>query len=379
MAIFKRGKVYWFHFYWNGEHIQRSTRQGNPRVARQIEAGYKTALAKGEVGIIERKPAPPLKDFAQRFLDNAAIGRRQAPRATTLDFYAGCLTQMLQYAPLASARLNAISPELVERYIKHRLQRVSPTRTNHDLRTLRRLLHVAGEMGLINRVPKITLLQGEHERDFVLSPAQEGIYMSMAPEPLRSAAAVMLGSGLRVSEVVALEWGDVHLEPVNGARFGYLHVRSGKSRNAKRNVPLTSAIRVMLGGRKALATTPWVFADEQGTGPLSTSTVSHQHTELRRKLRFPEGFVLHSLRHSMLTRLGAAGTDAFTIKRIAGHSSVIVSEKYIHPTPESMERAFERLEGYNAQAAKSLPEGQKMLEAATVSATVAGDGNSTKQ
>jgi hypothetical protein len=107
MAIFKRGKVYWYHFYFNGEHIQKSTKQGNPRVARQVEAACKTALAKGEVGIMERKPAPALKDFAQRFLDNAAIGRRQAPRATTLGFYAGCLTQMLQYAPLASARVNA--------------------------------------------------------------------------------------------------------------------------------------------------------------------------------------------------------------------------------------------------------------------------------
>jgi len=66
---------------------------------------------------------------------------------------------------------------------------------------------------------------------------------------------------------------------------------------------------------------------------------------------------------------GRFGADAFSIKRIAGHSSVIISEKYIHPTPESLERAFERLEEYNA---KSLPEGPKLLEAATVSATAVG-------
>jgi len=51
MAIFKRGKKYWFHFVFKGEHIQRSTKQGNPRIARQIEAAYKTKLAKGEVGL----------------------------------------------------------------------------------------------------------------------------------------------------------------------------------------------------------------------------------------------------------------------------------------------------------------------------------------
>ena len=56
MSIFKRGNVYWYHFLFNGEHIQKSTKQGNPRTARQIEAAYRTALAKGEVGIKSGKP-----------------------------------------------------------------------------------------------------------------------------------------------------------------------------------------------------------------------------------------------------------------------------------------------------------------------------------
>ena len=46
----------------------------------------------------------------------------------------------------------------------------------------------------------------------------------------------------------------------------------------------------------------------------------------------------------MLTRLGEAGVDAFTIKRIAGHSSITVSESYVHPSTDAMERAFARLE-----------------------------------
>jgi hypothetical protein len=60
MSIYKRGKKYSYHFWFNGDHIQESTKQGNPRVARQIEAAHRTALAKGEVGIFERKPAPIL-------------------------------------------------------------------------------------------------------------------------------------------------------------------------------------------------------------------------------------------------------------------------------------------------------------------------------
>jgi integrase len=88
--------------------------------------------------------------------------------------------------------------------------------------------------------------------------------------------------------------------------------------------------------------------------------------KLRRALKLPEGFVLHSLRHTFLTRLDACGADAFSITRIVGHSSVTISEKYIHPTPESVERVFERLEEYNT---RSLKEGPKLLEAATASVT----------
>jgi hypothetical protein len=61
----------------------------------------------------------------------------------------------------------------------------------------------------------------------------------------------------------------------------------------------------------------------------------------------PEDFVVHSLRHTMLTRLGLLGVDAFTIMKIAGQSSITISQRYVHPLPESVERAFEKLEAAN--------------------------------
>ncbi len=41
---------------------------------------------------------------------------------------------------------------------------------------------------------------------------------------------------------------------------------------------------------------------------------------------------------------GESGVDVFTIMRLAGHSSIVVSQRYVHPTPEAAERAFERLQ-----------------------------------
>src|SRR5947209_2693673 len=46
MAIFKRGRVYWFHFTFNGQHIQESTKHGNRQVARQMEADRRSQLAR---------------------------------------------------------------------------------------------------------------------------------------------------------------------------------------------------------------------------------------------------------------------------------------------------------------------------------------------
>jgi hypothetical protein len=60
--------------------------------------------------------------------------------------------------------------------------------------------------------------------------------------------------------------------------------------------------------------------------------------------------------------------DAFTIMRIAGHSSIVVSQRHIHLTPEAVERAFERLQ-LSGDFAGIEP---KRLPPATVSATLAG-------
>jgi hypothetical protein len=51
MTGFKRGSGYKYHFVVDGVHIQRSTRQGNLRVAIEMEAAHRTRLAKDEGSI----------------------------------------------------------------------------------------------------------------------------------------------------------------------------------------------------------------------------------------------------------------------------------------------------------------------------------------
>lgn len=82
--------------------------------------------------------------------------------------------------------------------------------------------------------------------------------------------------------------------------------------------------------------------------------VRHLRAELRQGLNLPSDFVIHCLRHTYGTRLGEGGADAFMIMRLVGHSSVTVSQRYVHPTPENLERAVERLEPLNVGAAERL-------------------------
>lgn len=182
MSISKRGRVYWYHFWFNGEHIQRSTRRGNPRVARQVEAAHKTALADGEVGLTERKPAPTLREFEKRFIDS--VKTRCAEKPETVRFYQAKMSRLLEFTPMADARRDRIDEGMIESFVQHRRKTVSPASVNRELATLRRALRLAHEWKVIDRVPRIRLLPGERNRESVLTHAQARNYLQFSPQPL---------------------------------------------------------------------------------------------------------------------------------------------------------------------------------------------------
>src|SRR5215831_13838928 len=110
MAVYKRGKIWWYKFNWNGETIRESTKQGNKRVAEQMEATHKTSLAKGEVGLRDRKPAPTLREFAEAdFLP--FVRATFASKLKTLKYYEYGVKSLLAFEKLANSRLDAITGE----------------------------------------------------------------------------------------------------------------------------------------------------------------------------------------------------------------------------------------------------------------------------
>jgi integrase len=352
MAIYKRGDTYWYEFQFNGERIQESAQTRNKEAARKIEAAHRVRLALGEAGIQDRPPAPTLAEFAPRF--ESAIKTLCADKPATVSFYQQKIRRLLTDRQLSAARLNTIDEALIDGYKQRRTREesrrkmpLSPASVNRELATLRRLLRLAQEWRVIDRVPRIRLLRGEREREFVFD-RPERLYLEAAhayPD-LRDVATILIDTGLRIGECLKLEWSDVRLEPAEGARHGYLTVRRKNAKNSKaRNVPLTARGVEVLRRRNPVGR-GLVFHRRRWTAVYQT-WLNEQHGTIRNLLKLPADCVPHSFRHTYGTRLGETGADAFTIMRLMGHSTVAVSQRYVHTTPEAMENAVSRMEAYN--------------------------------
>jgi integrase len=210
----------------------------------QMEAAHRTSLAKGEVGIREKKKAPTFGEFADEQFLPWAESTFSAKRKTWL-YYRNGVRRLKGYAPLVSSSLDdAKLGEKVPGYVAHRqAKRLQVASINRELQVLRRLLHLAVEWGFVEQSPKIKMLSGEQHREFVLSQEEEAKYLAVASEPLASVATVLADTGMRPEECYRLQW--EYVTWVNG-RHGSLFVTHGKTAAARRSLPMTPRVRALL-------------------------------------------------------------------------------------------------------------------------------------
>jgi integrase len=88
---------------------------------------------------------------------------------------------------------------------------------------------------------------------------------------------------------------------------------------------------------------------------VESPSLKKQHSKALR-LSGARAFVLYSRRHTFLTRLGESGCDAWTLARIAGHSSVGISSGYVHPGEDAVLAAMSRLRGHKIGHSGELPD-----------------------
>jgi len=358
--------VYWYKFMWNGQLVRESTKQGNDKVARQMEAAHRTSLAKGEVGIRERKITPSLSDFCtDRFEPWAKATFEENARKSWLWYRTG-IRSLLSSKQLAGSPLDKITGETASEFASFRLgKRLQISTVNSSLRVLRSILHRAVEWEVLQTVPKIKLLPGERHRDRVVTREEEAKYLAAAREPLASIAAVLADTGLRPEECFRLRWESIAW--VNG-RHGALLVTHGKTAAARRVLPMTPRVRLILEGswrRSGKPAEGWIWPASTRSGHVEASSLRKQHSAAfvtvaneaaKDEKKGVRPFVLYSLRHTFLTRLGESGCDAWTLARIAGHSSIAISSRYVHPSEDAVFAAMSRLGGHKIGHSESEAE-----------------------
>lgn len=365
MSIFKRGNVYWYHFLHDGKHIQRSTGQGNPRTARQMEAAFRTALVKGEVGITERKKAPGFKSAMRSFLAWSE-GEHAAKPATHRRYQVSSVALLSHFG---DQPLDRITKEDVERFKAARAlesktvrgeekssrkktkRRIRPATVNRELACLKALLNHA-DLPMKNPVSRVKFLAEQNEQTRVLSFDEQEKYLAKATPMLRDVATLMLETGMRPEEVYRIQPENVNLAG------GFLFNPFGKTKAARRRVPLNAAARNVLTQRMAGLKTPFLFPCEKRRQTEADRPVPKMNNAHDRAVRDSKvaPFRLYDLRHTWATRAAEAGIDLVTLAALLGHSKIQMVLRYAHPTQEHQARSVERLEQFVSEQRIALAE-----------------------
>jgi integrase/recombinase XerD len=155
----------------------------------------------------------------------------------------------------------------------------------------------------------------------------------------RALLEVMYASGLRASETIALEAGDVDLE------HGIVRARGKGSK--ERLVPIggkaVAAVRVYLrAGRPELVRVPEerkLFLNFRG-GPLTRQGLYKIVLRHATSAGLGDRMSPHTLRHSFATHLLAGGCDLRSVQEMLGHADLSTTQLYTHLSGEELKEAY---------------------------------------
>lgn len=150
---------------------------------------------------------------------------------------------------------------------------------------------------------------------------------------------LLINSGLRVSELAALELRDIDIRE----RGGSLQVRSGKGEKS-RSIPLNAAARRVI--RLWMQYRPdgpefKFLSGKRGEG-LTSSAIERRVCELGRLAGVE--VTPHTLRHSFAKNLIDAGIGIELVAALMGHSSLQTTRIYCIPGEADLERAVAKLD-----------------------------------
>lgn len=347
MSVFKKGNNKWYYrFQINGKEYYKACKGAvDQKTALQYEAIVKAEIMKGNLGILDNSPKPRLKDIIPIYLTYSETNKKS---------YKGDVFStkiLLKY--LGNIELEQITPQMIEDFkIKIKNDRKNKNATiNRHLEALSKMLNIAVANNLLNKNPmwSVKKLREDNHKVRVLSLDEEKrlfeeiergyevvgrdrkrkiIYPYLHLKPLIVCA---LQTGMRRGEIFNLKWSNIDFE----YEFAeLLETKSGKSRR----VPISSKFMKILN--QLDRNTEYVFTNP-ATGKPYNDIKNSFHTVLEKANI--ENFRFHDFRHTAATRMLEKGADIRTVQEILGHSSVVVTQRYTHTTPQYKKKAIELL------------------------------------
>src|SRR3989338_7818845 len=137
--------------------------------------------------------------------------------------------------------------------------------------------------------------------------------------------AMAYGSGLRVSEVIALKIKDVNLDELT------IHLKEAKGKKDRLTIfpeKLKDKIRNLIAGKEKK---DYVFESER-SGKLTERTAQKIFKQALQRAGIKKEATFHSLRHSFATHLLENGVDVRYVQELLGHTNIRTTQIYTHIT-----------------------------------------------
>ena len=317
-----------YDFRVNGRRYRNTTETADKHTARNIEAKERSRILDGKHGI-RRQPDITFRQFAEIYLrDHADLHKKSADRDREI-------LKSLKRA-FGGLVLHNITMHRIEQWKRERLagkwrahgqtsspNPLKPGTVNRELDTLKSILSKAVEWRKLVDSPArgVKRLKVDNKRTRILTPDEQRRLLEAAPRKMRAliALALITGGG---GELLGLRW-----EHVTADALTFLETKNGKARR----IPLSPAARAVLGALPRQHAYVWTNARTQDR--YTVNGAAHVFRRAVERAGITTGDVtLHTLRHTALSRMVAAGIDDYTVMAVSGHSSTRMLERYTHPT-----------------------------------------------
>ncbi len=271
--------------------------------------------------VVPRVGEVTLRDFFRTFLATAPT--RYSSKTVVmyrryLRLFSECVGDVL---------LAEVTTADLDRYVQQRLaQDVSQVTLSVELRTIKAAFSWAYRRRMLDWSP-FNAMRIETRRvppEHLTEAEFEALVLAIRQPWLQDVVLFTAGTGLRLSEVLAIRWQDVDLMRNEVTIRSYATFRTKK--DTVRTVALSEMAQLVLRHRMPVMSSERVFYEH------GQSWVSHAFTRYARKAVPHKRIHFHTLRHSYATWLAQRGVRIEAIQRLLGHSSPTVTQIYAHLT-----------------------------------------------